>query len=101
MPLQRGIVYRIRRSNEPAGIPDISIYENYIDRGIMEKQSFLDLDTGKAILIYANSYLESGEFLAGINRFQEAGMMLKKSEVISPEMRASADQIRTRFGLRR
>jgi hypothetical protein len=101
VPLQRGIVYRIRRSSEPAGIPDVSIYENYIDRGIMEKQSFLDLDTGKAIMIYANSYLEAGEFLASINRYQEAIVMLKKSELISPEMRVSTDQIRTRFGLGR
>lgn len=82
-------------------MPDISVWDNYILRGIMEKQSFLDLDTGKAILIYANSYLEVGEFLAGINRHQEAIMMLGKAELISPEMRASTDQIRMRFGLER
>jgi hypothetical protein len=67
----------------------------------MEKQSFLDLDTGKAIMIYANSYLEIGEFLAGINRSQEAIMMLRKAELISSDMRISADQIRTRYGLGR
>ena len=100
-PIQRGIVYRVRKNNEPTGIPDISVWDNYIQRGIMEKLSFLDLDTGKAILIYANSYLEVGEFLAGINRHQEAIMMLGKAELISPEMRVSADQIRMRFGLGR
>lgn len=101
LPVQRGIVYRVRRSSEPSGIPDISIYENYSNRGIMEKQSFLDLDTGKAIMIYANSYMEAGEFLAGINRYQEALMMLGKAEQISPEMRAPADQVRMRYGLGR
>ncbi len=101
LPTQRGIVYRIRRSNEPSGIPDISIYDNYIDRGILEKQSFLDLDTGKAILIYANSYLEAGDFLAGINRQQEAVMFLVKSEKISPEMSASVNQVRMRYNLGR
>ena len=100
-PIQRGIVYRIRKINEPSGIPDVSMWDNYSNRGIMEKLSFLDLDTGKAILIYANSYLEVGEFLAGINRPQEAIMMLRKAELISPDIRISADQIRTRFGLGR
>jgi hypothetical protein len=100
-PTQRGIVYRVRKINEPSGIPDVSVWDNYNTRGIMEKQSFLDLDTGKAIMIYSNSYLEVGEFLAGINRYQEAIMMLRKAELISPEMRASADQIRMRYGLGR
>ena len=100
-PIQRGIVYCVRKINEPSGIPDLSIWDNYNNRGIMEKQSFLDLDTGKAILIYANSYLEVGEFLAGINRHQEAVMMLGKAVQISPEMQVSADQIRMRYGLGR
>ncbi|MDD2732821.1 MAG: DUF2723 domain-containing protein [Desulfuromonadaceae bacterium] len=100
-PIQRGIVYRVRKINEPSGIPDLSIWDNYNNRGIMEKQSFLDLDTGKAIMIYANSFLEVGEFLAGINRSQEAIMMLRKAELISSDMRFSADQIRKRFALGR
>ena len=100
-PIQRGIVYCVRRMNEPSGIPDVSVWDNYINRGIFEKQSFLDLDTGKAILIYANSYLEVGEFFAGINKQHEAILMLRKAEQISPEMRVSADQIRMRYGLGR
>ncbi len=100
-PIQRGIVYCVRKINEPSGIPDLSVWDNYNNRGIMEKQSFLDLDTGKAIMIYANSYLEVGEFLAGINRHREASEMLGKAVLISPEMRASADQIRMRYGLGR
>jgi hypothetical protein len=100
-PVQRGIVYRMRRMDEPPGIPDVTVWDNYNNRGIMEKQSFLDLDTGKAIMIYANSYLEIGEYLVGTNRYQEAKMMLEKAEQISPEMRHSADQIRLRYGLGR
>ncbi len=100
-PIQRGIVYRIRKLNDPSGLPDVSVWDNYNNRGIMEKQSFLDLDTGKAIMIYANSYLEAGEFFAGINRHREAIMMLQKAEQISPEMRVSADQIRARYALGR
>ena len=100
-PIQKGIVYCIRKINEPSGIPDISIWDNYNSRGIFKKQSFLDLDTGKAILIYANSYLEVGEFLAGINRQQEAVDMLRKSVLIAPEMISNVDQIRMRYGLSR
>lgn len=100
-PAQRGIVYCVRKVNEPFGMPDISLWDNYSNRGIFEKQSFLDLDTGKAILIYANSYLEAGEFLAGINRNREALMMIGKAEQISSEMRESANQIRMRYALGR
>jgi hypothetical protein len=101
LPIQHGIVYRMRKINEPAGMPDISVWDNYNNRGILEKQSFLDLDTGKAILIYANSCLEIGEFLAGINRRQEAVMMLARAERISPELKVNVNQVRTRYGLGR
>lgn len=100
-PIQRGIVYCIRKNSEPLGLPDISVWDNYNSRGILEKQSFLDLDTGKAILIYANSYLEAGEFLAGITRYQEAVMMLDKAVRISPEMKSNVDLIRMRYALGR
>jgi len=100
-PVQQGIVYRMRKRSEPSGVPDVSVWDNYNSRGLMEKQSFLDLDTGKAILIYANSYMEIGEYLAGINRNEEAVMMLGKAEQISPDMRSFADQVRTRYGLGR
>lgn len=100
-PVQQGIVYRMRKNNEPSGIPDISVWDNYNNRGIMEKQSFLDLDTGKAIKIYANGYLEVGEFLAGINRQDDAVRMLGRAEMVSPEMRTFADNVRRRYGLGR
>jgi len=101
VPVQKGIVYRIRKINDPVGLPDTSIWDNYSNRGIFDKISFLDLDTGKAIMIYANSYVESGEFLLGINRIQEGMIMLQRAEQISPEMKFAADQVRMRFGLAR
>lgn len=100
-PSQRGIIYRVRKTNEPSGIPDVSVWDNYNSRGIMKKQSFLDLDTGKAIMIYANGYIEAGEFFAGINRPQEAAMLLARAEQISPNMRADVDKIRLHYGLGR
>src|SRR6185369_13991345 len=98
IPVQKGIVYRLMRVSEPRGLPDISVWDDYNNRGILEKISFLDLDTGKAILIYANSYLEAGEFLFSIGRFDEGMQMLNKAERISPEMKAARQQVLMRFG---
>jgi hypothetical protein len=98
IPVQKGIVYRLMRVSEPRALPDISLWANYNNRGILEKISFLDLDTGKAILIYANSYLEAGEFLFNISRFQEGMQMLDKAVKISPDMKASKQQVLMRYG---
>jgi len=98
IPVQKGIVYRLMRVSEPRGLPDISVWDKYNNRGILEKISFLDLDTGKAILIYANSYLEAGEFLLSIGRFEEGMLMLDKAEQISPEMKAAKQQALMRYG---
>ncbi|HEY4743328.1 MAG TPA: DUF2723 domain-containing protein [Desulfuromonadaceae bacterium] len=98
VPVQRGIVYRIRRASEPSGLPDVSVWENYNNRGILDKIAFLDLDTGKAILIYANSCLEAGEFLMGIGRLPEGRQMLEKALRISPEMQGPVQQVLMRYG---
>jgi hypothetical protein len=99
--VQKGIVYRIRRVSEPGGLPDISVWENYNNRGILEKISFLDLDTGKAILIYSNSYLEAGEFLMNIGRIAQGKLMLSKAEQISPDMKSTIQQVLLRYGVAR
>src|SRR5512133_279070 len=101
IPVQKGIVYRMRRISEPGGLPDISVWDNYNNRGILEKISFLDLDTGKAILIYANSYLEAAEFLLSIGRVDQGKQMLNKAALISPEMKASIQQVLMRYGVAR
>jgi hypothetical protein len=101
VPVQNGIVYRIRKVSEPGGLPDISVWENYANRGILERISFLDLDTGKAIQIYANSYLEAGEFLMNIGRYSQGREMLVRAEMITPELKASIQQILMRYRVAR
>lgn len=101
MPVQKGIVYRVRHSTEPAGIMDSDIWDLYNKRGILEKISFLDIDTGKAIMIYANCYLEMGEFLLSVGNSQTGLSLLEKSEKISPEMKTQADLFRNRYGFLR
>ncbi len=98
IPVQKGIVYRVRRGTEPGGLPDVSVWDNYNNRGILEKLSFLDLDTGKAILIYGNGYLEAGEYLISIGRGNQGWQMLRKAELISPELKGSIQQIIMRYG---
>jgi hypothetical protein len=98
VPVQKGIVYRLMRVSEPRGLPDVSVWNNYSNRGILEKISFLDLDTGKAILIYANSYLEAGEFLIDVGRHEEGIRMLEKAVLISPEMKFQQQQVLMRSG---
>ena len=97
IPVQKGIIYRIRNRNEPSGLSDTSIWEQYNNRGILEQNSFLDLDTGKAILIYANSYLEAGEFLMSTGHMRDGALMLAKAEKISPEMKSSVQQVLMRY----
>lgn len=101
IPVQAGIVYRIRGRGEPAGLPDLSPWETYASRGVLEKISFLDLDTGKAILIYANGYLEGGEFLMSIGRLGEGAAMLTTAERISPELRGAVEQVLMRYPVER
>ena len=40
IPVQKGIVYRLMRVSEPRNVPDISVWQNYNNRGILEKISF-------------------------------------------------------------
>lgn len=101
MPVQNGIVYRIRRNHEPAGISDISIWENYSTRGVLEKISFLDLDTDKAIMIYAHSYLEAGELLMSAGYPSEAVKMFDKAESVSASLKSSVQQILLQYGRER
>lgn len=98
VPVQRGIVYRVRKISEPSGLPDVSVWDNYNNRGILDRISFLDLDTGKAILIYANSYIEAGEFLMGIGKHLEGRAMMQKAVQIAPEMKSSMQQVLLRYG---
>jgi hypothetical protein len=89
----------MRSVSEPGGLPDISVWDNYNNRGILEKISFLDLDTGKAILIYANSYLEAGEFLLNIGRVGQGKLMLDKAGQITPDMKGAVEHVLRRYNV--
>jgi len=80
--------------------PDISLWNSYILRGISGEMFFRDLDTGKAILIYANSHMEAGETLLRLGQQWQGIQELKTAERISPELHAQITQILNGYGIR-
>jgi hypothetical protein len=99
--MQRGICYQLRyQEGGGTGVPDPSIWDLYSLRGISGGMFFRDLDTGKAILIYANSHVEAGEALIRFGRFEEAKQQLLIAEQLAPEMKGQVSQIRSSYGIR-
>ena len=97
---QRGICYRLDRPDVPFSPPDPDIWQLYALRGISSDSGmfFRDLDTGKAILIYASSHLEAGETLLKLG-FGAAGVgELELAKRISPELGAQVIQIMSGYG---
>ena len=99
---QRGICYQVVRPDQPVSQPDAGIWPLYSLRGVLGESDmfFRDLDTGKAILIYAASLMESGESLlklgltgAGVRDLEQAGR-------ISPELRPHLTQVLDQYGVR-
>jgi len=60
---------------------------------------FRDLDTSKAILIYANSHLESGETLLRLGRTGDGMAELQLAQAIAPDLSAQVSQILRGHGL--
>ena len=94
----RGICYQVEKGR--GGIPlqpDVKIWDLYTTRGLGgDASSFRDLDTGKAILIYAISHLDAGETLLSIGRIREGLAELKKAQEIAPDLQAQVQQIVSR-----
>ena len=61
---------------------------------------FRDLDTGKAILIYANSHMESGETLLRMAQLERGIQELRTAARIAPEMQMQVQQILNGYGIR-
>lgn len=93
---QRGICYHLQRGmNGTLIAPYLSAWGLYSLRGISGGMFFRDLDTSKAILIYAYSHLEAGEALMRLGRHAEGITELRIAEKIAPELKA---QIATELG---
>lgn len=99
---QRGVVYQLYADSSPTKVlPDLSVWDLYATRGFMGKQMFFrDLDTGKAILIYSNSRLETGESLLREGMLADGLDNLKIAAEITPELAFEVNQILARYGRR-
>lgn len=100
--MQKGITYQLfAQSSLIENIPDMSVWDLYATRGFMGNEMFFrDLDTGKAILIYANSRIEAAEAFIGVNRLGEAIDSLRIAAQISPEVADDVSRTLSRYGVK-
>ena len=99
-PHQRGICYRLDRVGVPLTPPDPDVWGLYTLRGIVGGDMFFrDLDTGKAIQIYAAAHMEAGESLLRMGRGAGAAE-LQSALRISPDLAPQVNQLRASFGVR-
>lgn len=100
--MQKGVTYQLFAASSPTkNFPDMSIWDLYATRGFMGNEMFFrDLDTGKAILIYANSRIEVAEALIGENRLGDGIDNLRLAARISPEVAYDVAQALARYGVK-
>jgi hypothetical protein len=100
--MQKGITYQLYAATSPTkNSPDMSIWDLYATRGFMGNEMFFrDLDTGKAILIYANSRIEIAEALIGESRLGDGIENLRMAARISPEVAGDVSQALARYGVK-
>ena len=98
---QRGICYMLVKGNiDNLILPDRYVWQLYNSRGLTGDMFFRDLDTSKAILIYASSHMESGETLFRLGRPYEARQELMAAEQLSPELHGQVEKILSGYGLK-
>jgi transmembrane protein TMEM260 (protein O-mannosyltransferase) len=100
--LQRGVTYQLFNEASPTKTtPDLLVWTLYATRGFLGNEMFFkDLDTGKAILIYANSRIEVGEALLKEGRLGDALDNLRVAAQIAPEVASEVNQALARYGVR-
>ncbi|QSV47417.1 DUF2723 domain-containing protein [Geobacter benzoatilyticus] len=98
---QRGIAYQlVKGGSNTIYPPDLSVWSLYSARGYTSQMGFRDLDTGKAILIYAMGRLEGGETLLRAGYRSQGAEELRLAAAVAPELRGQVEQMLGAFGLR-
>jgi hypothetical protein len=100
--LQRGIVYQlVVRTQQMGEVPDTSVWDLYSLRGVLGERLFSrDLDSDKAVQIYAYSRLDAGRTLLSLGRTGEGRAELWMSGRLSPVMLGEARRILLEHGVR-
>ena len=90
---QQGICYRLERERKGEFLePDIAIWDLFSLRGTNGRLFFWDLDTSKAVLIYAYSRMEGGETLLHLGHSEEGSKQLLMAEKMAPELKSQIDE---------
>jgi LPXTG-motif cell wall-anchored protein len=98
---QRGICYHLEKGNSDTLLaPDMSVWGLYSLRGLTGGMFFRDLDTSKAILIYAYSHMEAGDTLMSLGRYAQGISELRIAEKIAPELREQVEMKLGSYGIR-
>lgn len=100
--LQKGIVYRIQEAAGAARpLPDTAVWNIYSLRGILGQRLFFrDLDSEKAIQIYAYSRLEAGRTLLSLGRTGEGVAELGMAGRLSPALKGEIRRVLLEHGVR-
>ena len=100
---QRGISYEVTAGARGTPLPpERAVWDLYSLRGVLSGDlPFLDLDSVKAVRIYAFSRLESGETLLSLGRDREGVAELRMAERIDPGLRNEARRILHEHGARK
>jgi len=96
---QRGLCYQLAKGASAQIAPDLSVWSRYSIRGVGGEMFFRDLDTSKAILIYAYSHMESGETFLRLGRIAEGVAEMRIAEKTAPELHDQVAQIIRNHGM--
>ncbi len=97
---QHGICYRLRPGTFSTPLaPDLSVWGLYNTRGLTGGMFFRDLDTGKAIQIYASSHMEAGETLLRLGRTDDGVAEIRQAVAIFPPFGPQANGILASYGV--
>jgi hypothetical protein len=91
--VQRGICYQLAPGGAPPSAPVTGVWDSYSLRGVSWERPFRDLDTDKAVMIYAYASLEGGERLMTLGMKEQAMVELARTVALVPLLADQAARI--------
>lgn len=89
--IPQGLIYEL--GTDSMKMTDINMWGKYAMRGIYKKDPYRDLDTGKAVSIYANTLFDVGNHLLRLGYSDEAYAQLGEAVKISPGLKRQVRDI--------
>jgi 4-amino-4-deoxy-L-arabinose transferase-like glycosyltransferase len=98
--IQYGICYQLDTRASIQFPPVTAAWDLYVNRELGSDMFFRDLDTGKAILIYANAHMEAGERFLQLGRTADGVAEMRSAEKFSPELHVQIAKTLNSYGIR-